>query len=51
MQGYLNSGLLSWWTHTHAVTQAEASKNPKIGEMIRMKVDFVNVLCCKVRTL
>ena len=46
VQAYLNSGLVEWWTHKHAITSPNPS--PRVGEFIRMKVDFVNVLVCKV---
>lgn len=46
MQAYLNSGMVEWWTHKHAITSPHPS--PRVGEFIRMKVDFVNVLVCKV---
>lgn len=46
IQGYLNSALVEWWTHKHAITSSDPSTH--MGDFIRMKVDLVNMLLCKV---
>ena len=47
VQAYLNLGLVHWWTQKHAITTTDG-KSAKIGEYIRMKVDFINMILCKV---
>lgn len=46
MQAYLNSALVTWWTHKHSMTSWTKSSN--MGEWIRMRVDHINLILCKV---
>ncbi len=48
VQAYLNSALIIWWTQKHAMTSWDKKSN--MGEWIRMRVDHVNAVACKVRT-
>lgn len=46
VQAYLNSALVTWWTHKHSMTSWSKASN--MGDWIRMRLDHINLIVCKV---